>query len=195
MRFLHPFLWFFIQLIHTIRFGTVNSYFQHYWFGWVIYESNRLWGAKIKFTVAGKKINKWLLVDRLSQFYRFTTNTFYSIPTHSIVTAATKLGQGNIFTSVCQEFCPQGGGGCLPQCMLGYTTPPPRADNPPPRRQTAAYGQRAAGTHPTGMHSSCWSVGWSEAGGFCCNLLVNLKLQQYTFHKDIQSKTQTILKQ
>ena len=50
------------------------------------------------------------------------------------------LGQSNIFSSVCQEFCSQGG---LPQCMLGYhplrgadtplgadTPPPPRA-NPP----------------------------------------------------------------
>ena len=32
-------------------------------------------------------------------------------------------------------------------------TPPPRADPPPPGKQTAAYGQRASGTHPTGMHS------------------------------------------
>ena len=36
--------------------------------------------------------------------------------------------------------------------------PPPGADTPPPgqtppRKQTPAYGQRAAGTHPTGMHS------------------------------------------
>ena len=30
--------------------------------------------------------------------------------------------------------------------------PPPEAD-PPPRKQTPAYGQRAAGTHPAGMHS------------------------------------------
>ena len=28
---------------------------------------------------------------------------------YSFLPAATKLGQGNIFTSVCQEFCPQGG--------------------------------------------------------------------------------------
>ena len=42
-----------------------------------------------------------------------------------------------------------------------YTPPgsrPPRADThpeqtPPPGKQTPAYGQRAAGTHPTGMHS------------------------------------------
>ena len=87
--------------------------------------------------------------------------------------------------------CPQGGKGCLPQCMLGYNPPgpgrhplgpdPPRADTPqtrhpspwtrqtppgadtpseqnppwtiPPGKQTSAYGQRAASTHPTGMHS------------------------------------------
>ena len=42
---------------------------------------------------------------------------------------ATKLGQGNIFSSVCQEFCPRGGGGSAPlhagfppaQHMLGDT--------------------------------------------------------------------------
>ena len=44
-----------------------------------------------------------------------------------------------------------------------HTTPPgadtpPRPDPPeqtPPGKQTPAYGLRAAGTHPTGMHS-CW---------------------------------------
>ena len=43
--------------------------------------------------------------------------------------AATKLGQGNIFTSVCQEFCPRGGGEgvCLSAC---WDTPPDQA--PPP---------------------------------------------------------------
>ena len=35
---------------------------------------------------------------------------------------ATKLGRGNIFSSLCQEFCTQGGElGGLPHCMLGYT--------------------------------------------------------------------------
>ena len=32
-------------------------------------------------------------------------------------------------------------------------TPPDQADTPP-RKQTPEYGLRAAGTHPTGMHSS-----------------------------------------
>ena len=74
---------------------------------------------------------------------------FYLLP------AATKLGQGNIFIGVCQDFCSRGGlvpggvsnfsGGLqifFPQkILLGYTNPPP------------PDGQCAAGTHPTGMHS------------------------------------------
>ena len=34
------------------------------------------------------------------------------------------LGQGNIFRSMCQEFCPQGGGGgCgIPACLAGHMT-------------------------------------------------------------------------
>ena len=35
---------------------------------------------------------------------------------------------------------------------LGADTPQSRPP-PPPQKQTPAYGQRAAGTHPTGMHS------------------------------------------
>ena len=49
---------------------------------------------------------------------------------------ATKLGQGYIFTAVCESVHR---GGDLPQCMLGYHIPqeqtsphPPRADTPPP---------------------------------------------------------------
>ena len=34
----------------------------------------------------------------------------------------TKLWKGNVFISVCQEFCPQGGG-CVPQHALGQTPP------------------------------------------------------------------------
>ena len=117
----------------------------------------------------------------------------------SSLPAATKLGQGNVFTDICDSVH-RGG---LPQCMLGYHPPdqnprdqPPRPGTPreqtppqeqtprdqapgtppdqaplgadsrpplgadnlplgadPPRKQTLAYGQWAAGTHPTGMDS------------------------------------------
>ena len=40
-------------------------------------------------------------------------------------------GQGNIFTPVCHSFCSQGGGGGVPQCMLGYHHPPDQAYHPP----------------------------------------------------------------
>ena len=77
---------------------------------------------------------------------------------------ATKLGQGNIFTSVCQEFCSRGvcswgcllPGGCLVwgdlvpggACSMGVPAPRGGAWWRPPRTATAA-----GGTHPTGMHS------------------------------------------
>ena len=61
----------------------------------------------------------------------------------------TKLRKGNVFTPVCQSFCSAGGGGCLPQCMLGYTNTP--GQTPPQQTATAADG-----TYPTGMHS-CFS--------------------------------------
>ena len=99
----------------------------------------------------------------------------------------TKLRKGNVFTSVCQEFCPQGLG-CLPQCMLGYTHPPgqkppsgktrplsrhppgrhplwadtPRADNPWGRQPPKQTGTAIDGTHPTGMHT-CFSLNDSKA--------------------------------
>ena len=46
-----------------------------------------------------------------------------------IITARKRsLGQGNIFSRVCQEFCSQGG---LPQYMLGYHPPPPQEQTTP----------------------------------------------------------------
>ena len=50
--------------------------------------------------------------------------------------AATKLGQGNIFTSVCQEFCPRGGV-CLSACLdiSPQEQTPPREQMPPPPDQ------------------------------------------------------------
>ena len=59
-----------------------------------------------------------------------------------LLPAATKLGQGNIFTSVCQEFCPQGGrvsasvhAGIYPLDQADtprtWWTPPGLVDTPP----------------------------------------------------------------
>ena len=103
---------------------------------------------------------------------------------------ATKLGQGNIFRSMCQEFCSQGGG--LPHCMLGYTPPPgPEADTPrdqtPPNTRgrtpppgpeagplgpdpptpsavhAGRYGHQAGSKHPTGMKSCyCRQRSWCK---------------------------------
>ena len=89
----------------------------------------------------------------------------------SFITACKRsLGQGNIFSSVCQEFCSQEG-------VPGQVHPPPqqvhpragtplRAGTPPPQGRytplgryppravhAGKYGQQAGGTHPTGMHS------------------------------------------
>ena len=84
------------------------------------------------------------------------------------------LGQGNIFTSVCQEFFSQWD---LPHCMLGYhplarqtplarrppwqgntplasqTPPPARQRDPPCAVNAGRYGQQAGGMLPTGMQS------------------------------------------
>ena len=47
-----------------------------------------------------------------------------------LLPSATKLGQGNIFRRVCQEFCSH-----------------------PGAVHAGKYGQQAGGTHPTGMHT------------------------------------------
>ena len=93
-------------------------------------------------------------------------------------------GQGYVFTRVCDSAHRRGGGfsrqGEPP--LAGGRTPPDQADSPgrreepprtrqttldqaeppgrenPPGKQTPEYGLRAAGTHPTGMHS-CYSHG------------------------------------
>ena len=76
-----------------------------------------------------------------------------------LITVRNFVRQGNIFTSVCQEFCPQGR--CLPQCMLGYTPPsrqttpspgrhPPQADTPSPTlgRHPSQADTPSPGIHP-----------------------------------------------
>ena len=103
-------------------------------------------------------------------------------------------GQGNIFTPVChsvhrggmseadhpppQEQTP-------PQVRPPLVRPPrvrpPRVRHPPgadttlpPPEQTPAYGQRAAGTHPTGMQS-CYIWIWEEITGFVRDKLAILR--------------------
>ena len=58
--------------------------------------------------------------------------------THLLLPAATKLGQSNVFTGVCDSV--HGGG--LPQCMLGY--------HPPRTRHTKPHPPGADHHHPPG---------------------------------------------
>ena len=51
---------------------------------------------------------------------------------------ATKLGQGNIFRSMCQEFCSH-----------------------PGAVHAGRYEQQAGGTHPTGMHT-CLALNYGK---------------------------------
>ena len=55
-----------------------------------------------------------------------------------------KLRQGNIFRSVCQEFCPQGRSVCLSAC---WDTPP--GQNPPSR---TPWADTPLCRHPLGRH-------------------------------------------
>ena len=62
-----------------------------------------------------------------------------------------------IFSQACvKNSVHGGGGGCLPQCILGYTSlgrHPTRADTPHPVHAGIDMATAADGTHPTGMHS------------------------------------------
>ena len=65
------------------------------------------------------------------------------------------LGQGNIFTNVCQEFCSRGGGGGGSDPLRAGIPPPfpGKADPPLCAVHAGRYGQQAGGMHPTGMQS------------------------------------------
>ena len=82
---------------------------------------------------------------------------------------ATKLGKGNIFSSMCQEFCSQGGdtwAGTPPRQLHPRVGTPrqvhPRQVHPlgrytPPSSACWETRAKAGGTHPTGMHS-CYEI-------------------------------------
>ena len=81
--------------------------------------------------------------------------SFWSHIISMLLPPATKLGQGNIFSSVCQGFCPRGQ--YLGRYPLACT--PPWAGTPP------QFVHWAGGTHPTGMHSCYLSVFGSHLPG------------------------------
>ena len=100
----------------------------------------------------------------------------YCVHPSPLLLSTTKLGQGIIFRSVCQEFCPWGGGCLPPTTPLGRhppgQTPPwqipslsrhplgqtsPRADTP---RSSACWEIRAT----SGPYTSYWNAYLSSNG-------------------------------
>ena len=73
----------------------------------------------------------------------------------NLLPPANEVCEGYVFTRVCHSV--HRGGGCMPQCMMGYYPPGPGTrgwDQAPPRAVHAGrYGQQAGGMHPTGMQS------------------------------------------
>ena len=74
------------------------------------------------------------------------------------------LGQSNTFSSVCQEFCSQGGvpRQVLPSPRAGtppWAGTPPGQVHPPEAVHAGRYEQQEGGTHSTGMHSCCFTFG------------------------------------
>ena len=135
----------------------------------------------------GKTANLWYPWNQiLSNNREIVGPSEVAYPTRlELLPAATKLGQGNIFRSVCQEFCPQGVGGWVWVWSQGGGSEisggvwnfrggvkfwggvwnffffffqflfPQK--NPSGMHTPPRDGQCAAGTHPTGMHS-CWEL-------------------------------------
>ena len=109
-------------------------------------------GFKIKITVLISELHLWNKPQRWASVFAiedWTCSWFWEITSfqHQCIITAHKrtLRQGNIFRSVCQEFCPRGG---LPQCMLGYH-PPPRPDPPGTRHPPPGPGTPLDQTPPT----------------------------------------------
>ena len=78
---------------------------------------------------------------------------------------ATKLGQGYVFTRVCDSV--HGWGVCLPQCMLGYHHPPARRPPPPCKADTPLARRSPTGKetphwqgHPPGKDTPHWPPHW-----------------------------------
>ena len=87
-----------------------------------------------------------------------------------IITARKRsLGQGNIFSSVCQEFCSQGGSASVhagipssQELAPPWEQTPPRADTP--QEQTLPWSRHPPEQTTLPLHSACWEIqstsGW-----------------------------------
>ena len=106
---------------------------------------------------------------------------------HPIVITARKqsLGQGNIFSSVCREFCSQGG---LPQCTLGYHHPLLGPDNPPLQEQTPLGPGTPGSRHPP---VQCMLRDTVNKRAVC--ILLECNLVQHASNRPQNSQTQAFM--
>ena len=107
--------------------------------------------------------------------------SFFIIPCHwTSYRPQRSCGQSYVFTRVCDSVHR---GVCLSACWEGSTPKEgsipgrkhPRKEAPPEGSTPPAYGLRAAGTHPTGMHSSFvvenTTGGWTRSSGKMSNFI------------------------
>ena len=88
------------------------------------FKDTALHGSKIKsdlMVVLMRKTSELLFVYL---FFCVLPNIYKNILHNILPPATTKptkncVKYGNVFTSVCQEYCPQGGGGCVSQHAMG----------------------------------------------------------------------------
>ena len=91
-------------------------------------------------------------IDRLR-----THCSFVPSPYVSYYRPQTNLRKGNVFTSVCLEFCPQRGGVHSPGRHPLDRHPQPRADTPTlPGQTPPTLGRHSPGRHPP--PNACWDT-------------------------------------
>ena len=114
---------------------------------------------------------------------RMSMSIYYVRNLH-LLPAATKLGQVNIFTSMCQEFCPRGGR-VSASVHAGIHTPPDQADTPwtrqtpPPPDQADTHPPPGPGRPPREADSSIRSTSGRYAS-YWNAFLLNLRSKKLT---------------
>ena len=113
----------------------------------------------------GMQFLKFLSPSLRSTYNTQASNLIQATHTKCAFVPARKrsMGQGNIFSSVCQEFCPQGGGSA--SVHAGIPPPgsrPPRSRPPPeqapPWEQTLLVHTPPGSRHPPPLCSACWEI-------------------------------------